>query len=186
MARTRGSAESAVDIDGWIRTALEPLEPIEDDERGGNTEVGSTSVARALIAIRDRIKADEDAQNAIPTAPPPPQSDIRRIGSTLADRDEDPLALYVEALGPRARRETVKLTMRPRQMTLVMNDRPRAHANVLTRSTPPMTMVPVARRAPIADPLPPRVFRGAVPIVLLAFGLGIFVSGVVVFVLARI
>ena len=154
MARMRGSAGSAADIDGWIRMALEPLEPIED------------------------------AQDSIPTAPPPPQSDIRRIGSTMSDPDADPLAVYVEALSPRVRRETVKLTMRPRQMTLLMDDRPRPQA--LAPATPAMTIVPIARKAQLAEPRPPRPFRGAIPMLLLAFGAGIFVSGVVVFVLARL
>jgi hypothetical protein len=159
MARTRGNAESAADIDGWIRSALEPLEPGAD--------------------------AYDDA---VPTTPPSPQSDIRRIGSTMSDPDEDPLALYVEALSPRVRRETVALATRPRQMTLLMDDRPRANArsSPLALATPPMTIVPVARRAQAAEPAPPGPFRGAIPLVLLAFGMGIFLSGVVVFVLARL
>jgi hypothetical protein len=143
--RVRGSAESAADIDGFIRSALEPLE-----------------------------------------RRPPPHSDIRRIGSTMTDADEDPLAVYVDALrqpaveiAPRARRATMVMPMRPRQTTLLMIDRPSA----LSPATPPMAMVPRARKAPIAEPPLPGRFRGAAPILLFVFGAGLFVSGATVFVL---
>ena len=172
-----------MDIDGWIRSALEPLEPAEsndehDGRRGGITEVGSESVARALMAIRSRIQEEEEERDAIPTAPPPPQSDIRMIGGTRCSHGEDPLALYAEALGaptlppPRTRRETVKLPpeMRPRQSTLVMIDRPAP--NALSPATPPRTIVPMTRVPLPAEPPPPRPFRGHAPVLALAFVLG--------------
>lgn len=200
MAGARGTAESAADIDGWIRSALEPLES-PDDDRGGNTEVGSASVARALISIRGRTRIEDDAQESIPTAPPPPHSDIRRIGSTMSDPHEDPLAVHAGALRlpaveieprtlapPRMRRETMKLPppMRPRQATLLMPDRPSA----LTPATPPMALTPSRRPSPeprgaIAPP-PPSPLRGSVPLLVFAFAIGILLSGIVAFTLARI
>jgi hypothetical protein len=153
-----------------------------------------------------RLRADwddRDDEGAVETVPAPPQSDIRRIGGRRHAPDEDPLALYVEALNgkatseaseartlppPRARRETVKLSMpippatpmRPRQQTLVMIDRPLA-----TPATPAAAIV-VRKRARDAPERPlPVPFRGTAPVLLFAFAVGMFLAGIIAFVLAR-
>jgi hypothetical protein len=163
---------SAAEIEGWSHSALDPLEK-SDEYEVTRTEAGSSSVARALFAIRSRLRDDwedsespyHDTADDMPVtphtaetmpAPAPAKSDIRMLGGSEDPSSADAFTVYVDALRepaveveartippPRQRRETVLMPMRPRQPTLPMIDRP-----LQTPATPPSAIVPMSQRAP--------------------------------------
>jgi hypothetical protein len=102
-----GRRSSAAEIEGWTVQPFAPLESNDGDEEVTATEVGSTSVARALFAIRERLRVDElePAPDKAPSrtevvtmpVPAPPESDIREIAGTEKP-DRDPFAVYVDKL----------------------------------------------------------------------------------------
>lgn len=111
---------------------------------------------RGIHELREWEEDDHDVRRDAETVPAPPRSDIRMIGQLIAETIAAPPPTIPPP--PRMPRETVIMTMRPRQVTLVMPERP----------------------------APPRPFESFMPVIAGAFFVGLFVAALVAIVLIRL
>jgi hypothetical protein len=169
-----GRRNSAAEFEGWSHSPPDPLEK-SDEYEVTRTDAGSGSVARALFAIRARLREDAEdrdaedptddemvvlvpPQHAIETipapapGPSPAKSDIRLLGPK-EESGADAFTVYVDELMAAVEIEARTVPPpRSRRETLVMPTRPRQptlpmiERPLQTPATPQAAIVPPVQR----------------------------------------